>query len=145
MKNGIREVLKTVGIVSLIVFSGSSLAKDEDRTRLECEKRGAYDTSMDARYEARDDREKFDASFEAAPGGKFYSGQELSVYVDYEMVGKMVLRYEGYDLEGDLEFDSNVDGPYDDSVPFPENFPSVGYGTHVTIGSYEVGYLSCTL
>lgn len=145
MKNVIQEVLTTVGIVSLVAFSGSSLAKDEDRTRLECEKRGAYDTSMDARYEVRDDRRKFDASFEAAPGGKFYDGQELSVYVDYERVGTMVLRYEGYDLQGDLEFDSNVDGYYDDSVPFPENFPPVGYGTHVTVGSYEAGYLSCTL
>ncbi|MCQ1059165.1 hypothetical protein ACQKPX_12645 [Photobacterium sp. DNB23_23_1] len=145
MKNGIQDALTVVGIVSLIAFSGSSIAKDEDRKRIECEKRGAYDTSMDARFEARDDRKKFDVSFEAAPGGKFYYGQVLNVYVDYERVGSMTLRYEGYDLEGDLEFDSHVDSQYDDSVPFPKNFPSVGYGTHVTIGSYEDGYLSCTL
>lgn len=140
MKKGIQGALTAVGIVSLIAFSGSSIAKDEDRTRIECEKRGAYDTSMDARFEVRGGREKFDVSFEAAPGGYFSSGQELDVHVDYVYVGKLMLRYEGFDLQGDLEFDTNIDSVYDDSQPFPENFPEVGRGTHVT-----VGYLGCSL
>lgn len=140
MNKVMQDVLTAVGIMSVVAFSSSCVAKDEDRTRLECGERGVYDTSMDARYEVRDGREKFDVSFEAAPGGYFSSGQELDVYVDYVYVGKLMLRYEGFDLQGDLEFDTNIDSVYDDSQPFPENFPEVGRGTHVT-----VGYLGCSL
>ncbi|WEM44359.1 hypothetical protein PTW35_24080 (plasmid) [Photobacterium sp. DA100] len=140
MKRAIQDVLAAAGMMSIVLFSSVGLAKDEGRTRLECGKSGAYDTSMSARYEVRDGREKFDVSFEAAPTGYFFSGQELDVHVDYVFVGKMMLRYVGFDLQGDLEFDTNIDGANDDSVPFPEDFPSVERGTHVT-----VGYLGCSL
>ena len=140
MKNGIQGVLTAAGIMGVLVFSTGTIAKDDDRTRFECWEPGPYDTSMDARFEVRDGREKFDVSFEAAPKGYYESGDILDVHVNYEKVGYMVLYYQGYDLQGDLEFDTQVEGKYDDSQPFPENFPeNVGKGTHIS-----VGYLSCS-
>lgn len=110
----------------------------DDRLRLQCDADGARDFSMDARYESRRGRAKFDASFEAAANAGFRAGQTLIVAVGGVNVGSMTLTRDPFngDIVGDLEFDTQPD----ENNPFPNNFPSVGAGTSVTVGS-----LGCAL
>lgn len=107
-------------------------------TRLQCSAAGARDFSMDARYESRRGRNKFDASFEAAPGVGFNVGQRLTVSVGGVNVGSMTLLRDpaNGDIVGDLEFDTRRD----ENNPFPANFPAVSAGVSVTVGS-----LGCAL
>lgn len=116
--------------------SGSSGGGDGDRVRLECEKESLNaDDSMDARFEARRGRVKFDASYEAAPGG---TTGPLDVVVDGILVDSMDLVQIGGagDLVGDRSYDSRAD----EGEPFPADFPDVGPGTIV-----QVGDLGCRL
>lgn len=103
----------------------------DDRLRLRCDAEGVRDISMDGRYEERRNRAKFDASFEAAPGGNFSQGDVLPVMVAGIEVGSMeLIRTVNGDLEGDLEFDTRRD----EGNPFPNNFPQTGEGTSVMVG-----------
>jgi len=129
-------MLKIIPTTVAILLSVSSVAlAGGDRTRLRCDADGAGDITMDARYEARGNRDKFDASFEALAGGNFAAGDILTVSVGGNDVGGMTLTVNPLngDIEGDLEFDSQVE-PNDDSIPFPGNFPAVSDGTSVVVG-----------
>jgi hypothetical protein len=126
--------------VGLMAASSSAFAGGD---KLECKAEGARDVSMDARFEQDGDRAKFDASFEAARGAGYAVGNVLQVRVGDEHVGDITLSVQlNGDLGGDLGFDNNVDrdAPDPDTVPFPANFPAVGAGTIVTIGT-----LGCSL
>jgi len=95
---------------------------------------------MDGKYESKDGRNKFSASFGAAPGGTAAVGHVLNVKVGDEVVGSMTLATQlNGDIGGDLDFDTNVETsvPTDDTVPFPVNFPAVAAGTVVKIGTIE--------
>lgn len=108
-------------------------------TRLECKAFGSGDTSMDARYEDKDGREKLSASFEAAPGGSFSAGNALDVKVNGVFVGSMILDQPGGvgDVVGDLDFDSNENDPNAEDLPFPAIV--VGDGDVVMVGSLGCG------
>lgn len=123
----------------LLLFSISSLTfAGGNSTRLRCKAEGVEDTSMDARYEERRNRAKFDASFEAFAEGPFSAGDVLQVSVGGIEVGSMTLAADpaNGDIIGDLEFDTQAD----ENNPFPESFPDVNEGTSVTVGS-----LGCAL
>lgn len=119
-------VLVTILSISSTAFAGG------DRTRLECDGEGVGgDFSMDARFEERRNRERFDASFEAAPGGAFAVGDNLGVSVGGVSVGEITLSaLPGGDLGGDLEYDTQAD----EMNPFPADFPEVADGTSVIVG-----------
>lgn len=138
--------LMSILVVGLMTTSTSALAGGE-RDRFECKNSGDGVTSMDARFEDRDngDRRKFDVSFDTLPGGVLKPGAEFDVTVAGTIVGSITLAIQpapDNDLAGDLEFDSNVDkdDPNDDTVDFPAGFPAVGAGTVVNVGT-----LGCTL
>jgi hypothetical protein len=104
--------------------------------RFECKTESlTEDASMDARFEVKRGRMKFDASFEAAPGGPAGS---LAVLIDGTKVDSMeVLPDATGELTGDVSYDSEPD----ENAPFPNDFPqNVGAGTAVV-----VGVLGCTL
>ena len=122
-------------ILVATAFTGSMLCGTAfaggDRTRLQCGSAGARDTSMDAKYEQRRGRVKFDGSFEAAPRGRYADGDLLTVIVGGIEVGSIALTTQlNGDLGGDIEFDTRAD----ELNPFPDNFPKVAAGTSVTIG-----------
>lgn len=129
MKTDLSLILVAAAFTGSMVC-GSAFAGDE-RTRLECDSEGVGDTSMDARYQERRNRAKFDGSFEAAPGGNFADGDVLAVVVGGIEVGSVALttQFNG-DLGGDIEFDTRAD----ELDPFPGNFPDVTSGTSVTVG-----------
>lgn len=129
MKTNMSVILAAFAVTGSLAC-GNALAGD-DRIRLTCGSEGAGDTSMDARYEQRRGRAKFDASFEAAPWSGFTEGDVLAVLVGGIDVGSMVLvKQLNGDLGGDLEFDTRRD----EFNPFPEDFPEVTPGTSVTVG-----------
>jgi hypothetical protein len=119
--------------VSLFPIS-NALAKSG--TRLECKALGPGDTSMDARYEEKDGREKLSISFEAAPGGSFVGGNVVVVTLNGEFLGNMILSQPGGigDVEGDLNYDTTAD-PDDDDLPFP----SIDVGGDSVIKVVELG------
>jgi len=125
-----------IGLVTVGMFVAgiaSPAFSGDDRTRIDCSASGAGDTSMDGRFEQRRDRAKFDASFEAAPGGNLQSGDTLVVNVNGTPVGTITLAVAlNGDLEGDLEFDTNPD----EGNPFPDGLSPdhVGSGTSVVVG-----------
>lgn len=127
-------------VVGLMATSTGALAGGD---RLECDADSATGgASMDARFEAKDGRNKFDASFEVAPGGTLQAGHVLQVNVAGEILGEITLAVQpNGDLGGDLEFDTNVDQDEPDTtVPFPTNWPDAKAGTIV-----KVGTLGCSL
>ena len=129
MKTNLSMILVAAAVTGSIAC-GSAFA-GSDRTRLACGSEGAGDISMDARYEKRRGRAKFDASFEAAPRRKFTEGSVLAVRVGGTEVGSIALVTQlNGDLGGDLEFDTRTD----EFNPFPDNFPKVASGTSVTVG-----------
>lgn len=129
MKTKLRPILLAAAVAGSSV-GGSAFAGD-DRTRLRCDSDGAGDISMDARYEERRGRSKFDGSFEAAPGGAFTDGDMLAVNVGGVEVGYITLAAQiNGDLGGDIEFDTQTD----ELNPFPEAFPEAAPGTSVTVG-----------
>ncbi|HNR78385.1 MAG TPA: hypothetical protein PKM48_14725 [Parvularculaceae bacterium] len=123
---------------ALTAASPSLAAGGGSRLRLQCTAEGATDHSISARFEQRNARRKFDASFEAAPNIGFAAGQFLKVTVNGLNVGAMRLIRDAAsgDIIGDLEFDTRVD----DGNPFPANFPKVASGANV-----RVGPLACSL
>jgi hypothetical protein len=108
-------------------------------TRLECKAFGSGDTSMDARYEEKEGREKLSVSFEATPGGSFAAGNVLEVKVNDTFVGSMILDRPGGvgDIVGDIDFDSNEDDPNAEDLPFPSIV--VGDGDVVMVSSLGCG------
>lgn len=135
MKTNLRLILVAAALTGS-TLCGTASAGDE-RTRLSCDSEGAGDISMDARYEDRRNRSKFDGSFEAAPGGVFTDGDMLAVKVGGVEVGYITLLTQiNGDLGGDIEFDTRTD----ELNPFPESFPEVSPGTSVTVGP-----LGCSL
>ena len=108
----------------------TAVAQD-DRVRLRCDAEGRRDISMDARYQERRGRSRFDSSFEARRGGRFSEGDILPVVVAGVEVGQITLQVlVGGDVGGDLEFDSHPD----EMNPFPDDFPEVARGTSVIVG-----------
>lgn len=128
--------LKQSLVLALALTLGGALpafAGGGDRTRLRCNAQGVQDISMDAKYEARGNRVKFDASFEAMPGLGFNAGDVLDVTVGGIVVGQMTLASIG-DIVGDLNLDTTAQ-PDDDDLPLPGEFPSnVAGGTSITVG-----------
>ena len=131
----------TILAMSATISAPAAFAKrgaDDGNVRLQCNAEGARDFGMDARYESRRGRSKFDASFEAAANVGINAGQTLGVAVGGVDVGSITLTRDPFngDIVGDLECDTQLD----DSNPFPNNFPVVGSGTSVTVGA-----LGCAL
>ena len=123
--------LTMVAAALMASTAGGNAFAGDDRTRMRCDSDGAGDTSMDARYEERRGRTKFDGSFEAAPGGAFAEGDMLPVVVGGIDVGYITLLTQiNGDLGGDIEFDTQAD----EFNPFPSDFPEVFDGTSVIVG-----------
>ncbi len=122
-------VVMSFSLVSTTVLAGGG-------DRFECKAESlTEDASMDARFEEKRGRMKFDASFEAAPGG---TTGTLAVFVNGMNIGSITL---DPDARGDLAGDLSLDSEPDENAPFPNNFPqNAGNGTAVT-----VGVLGCTL
>ena len=120
--------------VTLAAAPSASAGRDDGRVRLRCKAEGAQDFSIDAKYEERRGRIKFDSSFEAAPGLGFMNGDVLAVKVGGMTVGEMrLVETIGGDVEGDLNFDTTAQAD-DDDLPLPADFPDVSDGTGVVIG-----------
>jgi hypothetical protein len=113
-------------------FATSADAKGTD-LRFRCKARGPGQIALHATYQerarTRGVRSKFNAEFEARPGGNFNSGQKVAIEVDAVPVGTVVLTLApSGELSGELEFDSK---PQRNHTPFPANFPDVAKGTMV--------------
>lgn len=120
--------------VAALSASQTTLA-GEDRTRLECRDALALqDGSMQARYERDAERTKFSVEMEVLPGGALIAGDVLQVQVNGQLVGAIALTQGATDLVGGLDFDTTADALDADS-PFPVNFPAVGPGSTVQIGT----------
>ena len=130
MENAIKYPALTLALT--IACGTAAFGGGHDRIRLRCDAEGVQDTSMDAKFESRDGRAKFDASFEARPGGAFSAGQVLDVKVGGVTVGQMTLFSIG-DIVGDLNFDTTAQAA-DDDLLLPGGFPSVDQGTSVMVG-----------
>jgi len=130
--------LAALALTAAAISLSPQSAEAATRLRLQCSADGATDHSISARFEQRNARRKFDASFEAAPNLGFSAGQFLAVAVAGVNVGSMRLVRDAAsgDIIGDLEFDTRVD----EGNPFPANFPKVTSGTNV-----RVGPLACSL
>ncbi len=135
--------MKTLIAAGLVIAAGfaaaaPAAAQSSTRLRLQCTAEGATDHSISACYEQRSARRKFDASFGAAPGIGFATGQFLEVRVAGVRVGAMRLIRDAAsrDIIGDLEFDTRVD----EGNPFPAASPAVSSGTNV-----RAGPLACAL
>jgi hypothetical protein len=115
-------------------------------SRLQCDAQGSGDISMSARFEQRaGGRRKFNAEFEAAPGGAFSAGQRMTVFVADSKAGTDRLRkIAGGDLKGELQLDDAA-GPGDNEKPFPPGFPKVQRNTQVRINIAGNDVLSCSL
>jgi hypothetical protein len=128
-------------ILTLTVLTvGTSVSAGDLRLRCEADSL-AEDASMDGKFETDGTRDKFSASFEAAPGGSFVAGDKLDVAVQMSVVGQITLEAlpDTGELVGDLNFDTTA-GDADADSPFPAGFPAVGAGTRV-----DVGALACVL
>jgi len=114
--------------------------------QFQCDAQGPNDISMRARFEQRaSGRRKFNAEFEAAPGGAFTAGQRMTVFVADVNVGTDRLRkVVGGDVKGELQLDDAA-GPGDNEKPFPPNFPVVARNTLVLIKIARQNVLSCRL
>ena len=144
IRNLNNTLIFSVAFLLTFLIAPSLFAGDE-RVRLECEAQGAGDISMDARYEKRRVRKKFDVSFEALPGGRYFPGQVLTVRVATRNVGRMRLSSAlNGDIVGDLNFDSAA-GLVDDDLPFPNNFPNVKNRTPVRLLLNKNVMLGCRL
>jgi hypothetical protein len=132
-------VIAVVGFGLVVSLLPTANAFAGGGTRLECKAFGPGDTSMDARYEEKEGREKLSASFEAAPEGSFMAGNALDVIVNGVFVGNMILDQPGGvgDVVGDLNFDTTAN-PDDNDLPFPAIV--VGDGDVVMVGE-----LGCAL
>lgn len=120
----------TIAIVAVATNATPSDAKDG--TRFRCKARGAEHTALHGRYEERvrpnRTRQKFNAEFEALPGGSFSAGQQITFLVDSVVVGSAPMVAVAGELNAELELDSNARG---NKKPFPGNFPPVSAGTMV--------------
>ena len=101
---------------------------------------------MRARFEQRaTGRRKFNAEFEAAPGGAFTAGQRMTVFVADVNVGTDRLRkVAGGDVKGELQLDDAA-RPGDNEKPLPPNFPPVQRNTQVLIKIAGQNVLACRL
>lgn len=137
--SAVSKKLLAIALAIAVLAIGSTAFAGGDR--LECKAESATeDASMDGKFESDGARDKFSASFEAAPDGSFMAGDVLQVTVGAEDVGDITLAVlANGDLGGDLNFDTTA-GPADDDSPFPGNFPGVGAGTIVNVGT-----LGCSL
>lgn len=136
-------------ILGMTLAAAGNIALAGGGTRVECDNDSvAGDANMAARSESRGDREKFDTSFEAFPGGPYVAGDVLSVVVnETDDVGTITLGT-GCDVVGDvcgeLNYDSTAD-PDDEDDPFPAGFPAVGAGTLVQIVAADGTTIGCRL
>ena len=134
MRNTLRFKPSLLMAAAALLLAGTAPASagGNDRIRLRCDADGTQDISMDAKFESRRGRIKFDASFEAAPGLGFSAGQSLDVIVGGTFVGRMLLADIG-DIVGDLDFDTTAQAD-DDDLPLPGDFPALEEGTSVIVG-----------
>jgi hypothetical protein len=114
--------------------------------QFQCDAQGPYHISMRARFEQRTSgRRKFNAEFEAAPGGAFTAGQRMNVFVaDVKAGADRLRKIAGGDLKGELQLDDAVK-PGDNEKPFPPDFPAVKRNTQVSIKIGSENVLSCHL
>ncbi len=118
--------------------TGQTGLAGEDRSRLECRDALALqDGSMQARYERDTGRTKFTVEMEVLPGGQLLAGDILQVQVNGQLVGAIQLAQGATDLIGGLDLDTTA-GALDAASPFPVNFPAMGPGSTVQIGT-ELG------
>jgi len=126
-----------LGTLALTVVTLASLVTPADAKssdiRFRCKARGPGQIALHASYveraRTRGVRTKFNAEFEARPGGSFNSGQQVSIVVDSTRVGTVVLTLApSGELSGELEFDSK---PGPGHTPFPANFPDVRDGSMI--------------
>jgi hypothetical protein len=131
--------------LAMMVSAGNALAGD-NKFRLQCSADTANGIAgMQARYESREGRrtrERFQVSFETAPGFGLVAGNVLQVNVGGSVVGVMRLSaLANGDVGAEMDFDTNIDADAPDtSVPFPANWPGVAPGSVVTVGT-----LGCSL
>jgi hypothetical protein len=87
----------------------------------------------------------FSAFFQAKPGRRFNSGQEMTVTVAGMEVGTAELQpIVGGDVASELEFnDARVFG--DHTEPFPLDFPEVRRNTPIAVSTGGRAILSCRL
>ena len=125
---------------------GSSPVVAATTAQFQCDAAGPGDISMRARFEQRTGgRRKFNAEFEAAPGGAFTAGQRMTVFVADVNVGADRLRkVAGGDVKGELQLDDQAQAG-DNEKPFPPNFPPVQRNTPVLIKIAGKNVLSCRL
>jgi len=132
VKNQIKYSVYAMALAVALGVPNVASAGSDDRVRLRCDAEGVQDISMDAKFESRNGRIKFDASFEAQPGVGYSAGQTLDVKVGGVSVGRMTLFSIG-DIVGDLNFDTTAQAN-DDDLLLPSGFPSVGEATSVMVG-----------
>lgn len=138
-RNSLMEKALAAAMGAVLLASGTTAFAGGDRFECRAPVPGE-DASMSARFEDDDDRMKFSASFEAAPGGSFAAGDMLGVTVDGELVAVMELAGAAIgDVTGDVDFDTTAQIDDADS-PFPVNFPATGAGIDVMVGTF-----GCTL
>jgi hypothetical protein len=140
------RIIKSLAVAVVAAVSSTGALAGDDKTRLQCYADTADGiASMKARYETREgrrSRERFQASFETAPGFGLVAGNVLQVNVGGSVVGLLRLAVQANgDLGAEMDFDTNIDTDAPDtSVPFPANWPGVAPGTVVTVGT-----LGCSL
>ena len=135
-----------LGFLALNIASTPSEAKNGDLD-LRCRARGQNHIVFHAHYQERARtkglRQKFNAEFEARPGGTFTSGQQISIIVDTVTVGLVTLSpAPSGELSGELEFDSK---PGNGHTVFPSNFPDVAAGSTVEAAFGSNTILGCDL
>jgi hypothetical protein len=141
-------VLLSAAIVTLGAFTSTpSQAKRADDVEFRCKARGAGKIKLQARYQERvrprATRAKFNAEFEALPGGAFTAGQQISILVDSVAVGSVQLTLApSGEFSGELEFDSK---PGPGHTVFPSSFPEVADGSVVEARANNTVLLGCEL
>ena len=119
-------------VVSLFPVTNAFAGGDDNRKRLECKSFGPnVDTSLDARYEARDGRQKLSISFEAGLASGISEGS-LPIAVGTWM-GTIELENVVNGVAGDLNFDTN---PEDDEA-FPDTIGEINNTTVIIAGGLK--------
>ena len=148
MQNKLSVVLGAAALTLGAFASTASYARGGDQEiEFRCRARAPGGVKLAARYEERirrrGSRIKFNAEFEARPGGAFSAGQAISISVDSVQVGTVELALSPLgELSGELELDSR---PQAGHTPLPSNFPDAGEGSTVTAKANGNEVLSCDL
>ena len=134
-------------VVVFGAFASTAGAKNIDENEFRCRARASGGVKLAARFEERirqrGSRIKFNAEFEARPGGAFTAGQQIVFSVDSVQVGTAALvAAPTGELSAELELDSRAQRGH---TPLPANFPDVSEGSTVTAASGGQQLLGCDL